>query len=95
MKIVDASYAGENGANQAIEMLTEVLFDAKFAKEKKSLSTDLREISWNSGKTCFGPVDIITALEFRAIETLIVWENLVLNRNTYKDAVTREITVYY
>ena len=35
LKIVDVSYGGENGFNQAIELATESLGNVKFVQEKK------------------------------------------------------------
>ena len=35
MKIVDVSYGGENGFNQAIELASESLANVKFIQEKK------------------------------------------------------------
>ena len=35
MKLVDVSYGGENGFNQAIELSAEVLSNVKFIQEKK------------------------------------------------------------
>jgi len=38
IKIVDVSYGGDNGFNQAIELSAEVLQDVKFIQEKKLIS---------------------------------------------------------
>ena len=35
IKIVDVSYGGENGFNQAIELATDSLANVKFIQEKK------------------------------------------------------------
>ena len=35
LKIVDVSYGGENGFNQAIELASEALANVKFIQEKK------------------------------------------------------------
>ena len=35
LKLVDVSYGGENGFNQAIELSAEVLTNVKFIQEKK------------------------------------------------------------
>lgn len=40
------------------------------------------EISQDTGKYCFGVEDSMAALEAGAVETLIVWENLDINRYT-------------
>lgn len=76
LKIVDVSYGGENGFNQAIELAAECLANVKFIKEKKLISNYFDEISQDTGKYCFGVEDTMKALEMGAVETLIVWENL-------------------
>ena len=39
IKIVDVSYGGENGFNQAIELASEALANVKFIQEKKLIGT--------------------------------------------------------
>ena len=38
VKLVDVSYGGENGFNQAIELSAEALADVKFVQEKKLIA---------------------------------------------------------
>jgi len=83
-KIVDVSYGGENGFNQAIELAAEDLANVKFIKEKKLLSNYFGEISKDSGKYCFGVKDTIAALEMGSVDTLIVYENLAINRYVFR-----------
>lgn len=80
LKIVDVSYGGENGFNQAIELAAEVLSNVKFIQEKKLISRYFDEISQDTGKYCFGVDDMLRALEMGAMDTLIVWENLDVTR---------------
>ncbi|RYR54092.1 hypothetical protein Ahy_A06g029360 isoform A [Arachis hypogaea] len=65
LNVVDVSYGGENGFNQAIELSAEIL------------SND----------------DTLKALEMGAVETLIVWENLDINRYVLKNATNGEIII--
>lgn len=51
------------------------------------------EISQDTGKYVFGVDDTIKALEMGAVETLIVWENLDINRYVLKNSTTNEIVV--
>ena len=90
LKIVDVSYGGENGFNQAIELASEVLSNVKFIQEKKLIGRYFDEISQNTGKFCFGIVDTLQALSMGAAETLIVWENLDINRYVLKNHNTDE-----
>lgn len=41
LKLVDISYGGENGFNQAIELSAEVLSNVKFIQEKKLIGLTL------------------------------------------------------
>lgn len=85
LKIVDVSYGGENGFNQAIELASEVLSNVKFIQEKKLIGRYFDEISQDTGKFCFGIIDTLQALSMGAVETLIVWENLDINRYVLKN----------
>jgi len=90
LKVVDVSYGSENGFNQAIELSAEVLANVKFIQEKKLIGKYFDEISQDTGKFCFGVEDTMKALEMGAVETLIVWENLDVNRILLKNHVESE-----
>lgn len=86
IKVVDVSYGGENGFNQAIELSSETLSNVKFIQEKKLINKYFEEISQDSGKVCYGIEDTLKALELGACETLIVYENLDVTRWVLKDS---------
>merc|ERR1719324_1069726 len=88
IKLVDVSYGGENGFNQAIELSAETLANAKFIQEKKLISKYFEEISQDTGKFCFGIEDTLKGLEMGAIDTLIVYENLDITRYELKNVST-------
>lgn len=94
IKVVDVSYGGENGFNQAIELAAESLADVKFIREKKLLANYFSEISQDSGRYCFGVKDTLHALELGAISDLIVWENLVINRYELRNQAG-EVSVHH
>ncbi len=71
---------GENGFNQAIELSSDTLANVKFVQEKRLISKFFDEISQDTGKYVFGVKDTLACLEMGAVETLIVWENLDMNR---------------
>ena len=85
LKLVDVSYGGDNGFNQAIELSVEVLSNVKFIHEKKLIGKYFDEISQDTNKYCFGVVDTLKALEMGAVDTLIVWENLEMMRYVLKN----------
>merc|ERR1712150_155832 len=84
LKLVDVSYGGENGFNQAIELSAECLSNVKFIQEKKLI-----------GKYFFGVDDALKALEMGAVETLICWENLDIQRLTLKNHATGEEKILF
>lgn len=76
INVVDVSYGGENGFNQAIDLSADTLQNVKFIQEKKLISAYFDEISKDTNRYCFGIADTMNALESGACERLIVWENL-------------------
>ncbi|KAJ8902869.1 hypothetical protein NDN08_006189 [Rhodosorus marinus] len=93
IKIVDVSYGGENGFNQAIDLSAETLGNVKFIKEKKLIQRYFDEISKGTEKICFGVKDTMRALEMGAVETLIIYENLEHPRLILKNTQTGDEVV--
>jgi peptide chain release factor subunit 1 len=94
IKVVDVSYGGENGFNQAIELASETLSNVKFIQEKKLINKYFDEISQDTGKVCYGVEDTLKALELGAAETLIVYENLEVTRWLLKTSEGGEVTLH-
>ncbi|KAL4753833.1 hypothetical protein BDW72DRAFT_209578 [Aspergillus terricola var. indicus] len=94
IKVVDVSYGGENGFNQAIELSAETLSNVKFVQEKKLIGKYFEEISQDTGKVCYGVEDTLKALELGACETLIVYENLDVTRWVLKNSEGNEVVVH-
>ena len=90
IKMVDVSYGGEIGFNQAIELSAETLGSVKLVQEKRLLQKFFDEISQDTGKYCFMVVDTLRALELGAVETLIVWENLDIDRIKLRNQAASE-----
>lgn len=86
LKVVDVSYGGENGFNQAIELSAETLKNTKFVQEKKLISNFFEQIAKDTGKFAFGIKDSMIALEQGAASLLIVYENLKIHRYEVKDS---------
>ncbi|KAJ8480048.1 hypothetical protein OPV22_023775 [Ensete ventricosum] len=61
--------------------------------EKKLIGKYFEEISQDTGKYVFGVDDTLKALEMGAVETLIVWENLDINRYVLKNSDSGEIII--
>ena len=94
LKVVDVSYGGENGFNQAIELSSDALSNIKFVQEKKLIQKYFDQINQDSGRFCFGVDDTMKALDMGACETLICWEGLEVNRYVIKNDVTGEAEVF-
>lgn len=93
--LLDVSYGGESGFNQAIDLSHETLKNVKFIQEKKLITMFLDEVAQDTGKICFGVKDTMAGLEAGAVETLIIWENLELKRMVIRNAHTdTQETVY-
>jgi peptide chain release factor subunit 1 len=88
IKTVDVSYGMDPGFNQAIELSAECLSNVKLVQEKRLLQKYYDEISMDSGKYCFMVGDTLQALEMSSVATLIVWENLAINRLVLLNKVT-------
>ncbi|KAI9593745.1 peptide chain release factor eRF1/aRF1 [Syncephalis fuscata] len=94
LKLVDVSYGGENGFNQAIELSGEVLSNVKFVQEKKLIQQYFDEISLDTGKYCFGIDDTLKALDLGAVHTLIIFENLDMTRIVVKNQTGEETIMH-
>lgn len=94
IKVVDVSYGGENGFNQAIELASETLSNVKFIQEKKLINSYFDEISQDTGKVCYGIEDTLKALELGACETIICYEDLEMTRWTLKSSSGSEVILH-
>lgn len=74
--VVDVSYGGENGLNEAITIAADALTNVKFVSEKKLVSKFFEEIALDTGMIVFGVEDTMRALEMGAVETILLFEEL-------------------
>lgn len=93
LAVVDVSYGGENGFNQAIELSADTLANVKFVQEKRLISKFFDEISQDTGKYVFGVADTLTCLDMGAVETLVVWEDLQVYRYELMNTVSGDMEV--
>ncbi|CDW89307.1 eukaryotic release factor 1 [Stylonychia lemnae] len=87
VSIVDVSYGGENGLNEAITLSADALTNVKFVAEKKLVSTFFEQISLDTGMIVFGVQDTMKALELGAVETILLFEELEITRYVIKNPV--------
>ena len=95
LKVVDVSYGGENGFNQAVELAQECLSNVKFVQEKQILSSFYEHIATDTGLICYGVKDTMRALEMGAIENLLLYENIEHFRVTFKNKISEKTSVNF
>ncbi|EJD48830.1 peptide chain release factor eRF/aRF subunit 1 [Auricularia subglabra TFB-10046 SS5] len=94
IRVVDVSYGGENGLNQAIDLAADSLTNVRLVVEKQLIQSYFDEISRDTGKSCFGVADTLKAMEMGAIDTLLVWESLDVKRHVLLNAAGDEVVVH-
>ncbi len=95
IQIVDISYGGLSGFNQAIQLSSNTLANVKLIEEKKLLEAFFDEINQDTGKYCFGIKQTMDALDQGAVESLIVWEDLDIDRYVFTKAGTNDEVIKY
>lgn len=95
ISIVDVSYGGENGLNEAIWLSSGILTNVKFMHEKKLLSDFYAEIAQGTDMVVFGPRDTMAALELGAIDKLVVFEELTTKRVVVEHPASHETKILY
>lgn len=92
---IDVAYGGDRGFCQAIEQSAEAIGSRKLLQEKRVLRTFMEEISRNNGRYCCSLRDTLEAMEMGAIQELILWEELEVNRYELRNNQTGKETVLY
>lgn len=95
IKIVDIAYGGDNGFNQAIELAAESLSNVKFIREKKLIARFFDEVAQDTGRYVFGVQETMQALEMGAVELLLLWEALEIQRIVLKGEQGASDTILY
>lgn len=95
VSVVDVSYGGENGLNEAITLAADALTNVKFVAEKKLVSKFFEEIALDTGMIVFGVEDTMKALEIGALETLMLFEELEITRYEIKNPVKGDSRVIF
>ena len=80
IQVIDVSYGGENGLNEAITLAAEALTNVKFVAEKKLVSKFFEQIALDNGLISFGIEDTIKAMELGAVHTLMLFEDIDAHR---------------
>ncbi|KAJ2774426.1 translation termination factor eRF1 [Coemansia nantahalensis] len=86
LQTVDVAYGGENGFDQAITLSRPFIADMKLVQERDLISGYFDNIARDTGKVVYGYGDTVELLREGAVETLIVWENLDIDRCVFRSA---------
>ncbi|XP_010500441.1 PREDICTED: eukaryotic peptide chain release factor subunit 1-1-like [Camelina sativa] len=95
LNVVGVSHGRERGFNEAIELSSEVLANVKFIQEKRLIGKFFKEVDQDTGKYVVGLDDTLNALDSGAVETLIVWESLDINRYVMRNSETGENVIRF
>ncbi|XP_010446066.2 PREDICTED: eukaryotic peptide chain release factor subunit 1-1-like [Camelina sativa] len=90
VNVVDVTIGGEGGFHIAIHQTSKVL-----EKDRRIIVKLFDEITKETGKYVYGLDDTLKALASKpcAVETLILWENLDINRYVMKNRETGETVI--
>ncbi len=80
LDVVDLGYGGTEGIRALIEKVKDKIKDVKYIREKQIMQHFMKEVSIDSGLASYGLDDIQRALNYGAVDTLILSEKL----NLYK-----------
>lgn len=80
LKLVDISYGGEQGFNQAIALSQECFSNVRLVQEQKIIAKFYEEITFDTGKVCYGAEETVKCLVDNSVSTLVVWDNLGIQR---------------
>ncbi|MFX0144431.1 MAG: peptide chain release factor aRF-1 [Candidatus Hodarchaeota archaeon] len=78
LDVVDLGYGGSEGIRALIEKVKDKIEDVKYIREKQVMQSFMKEISIDSGLASYGLQDIQKALNYGAIDTLLLSEKLDL-----------------
>jgi len=95
VSVVDVSYGGEQGLNQAIELSKSSLTNIRLVQEQQIVGKFFEVLNIDTGKIIYAIDDTMRALHEGAIEKLLIFDNLEDLRVTLKSADSDEIITRY
>lgn len=90
LDLVDVAYGMNQGLQSCLEISSNLMKDVSLVKQKKMMSKFFEEIGLDSGKICYGVNDTLEALKSGAVQQLIIWEDLAIQRCTLLNTATGE-----
>jgi len=95
VSVVDVSYGGEQGLNQAIELSKSSLTNIKLVQEQQIVGKFFEVLNIDTAKIIYAIDDTMRALHEGAIEKLLIHDNLEDLRVMLKSAESEEVIVRY
>ncbi|KAI3957065.1 hypothetical protein MKW92_013266 [Papaver armeniacum] len=95
LKVVDVYRGGEKGFIRAIKLSSDILAHVKLDHETRLVEIYLKEIERDTGKYVSGVKDTLNALAIGAVKTLIVWDNLDINRYVLQNSVSGDTSIHH
>lgn len=97
VSVVDISYGGEQGLNQAIDQSASILKDIQLVKEQKVIGKFYEMLNIDHEKIIYGIKDTMRALEDGVVQKLILYDDMeqlrvVLNKKSEEDSIVRFMT---
>ncbi|MBD3196899.1 MAG: peptide chain release factor 1 [Candidatus Lokiarchaeota archaeon] len=80
LDVVDLGYGGSEGIRALLERVKENIKDIKYIEEKEIMQKFMKEITSDAGLAAYGIKEVEKALNYGAVDTLIVSEKLDLIR---------------
>ena len=74
--VVDLGYGGSEGIRALIEKIKDKIENVKYIREKQIMQRFMKEISNDTGLATYGLIEVQKALNFSAVDTLILSEKL-------------------
>jgi len=101
LDVVDLGYGGVEGIRALIEKIKDNIANLKYIREKQVMQRFMKEISNDSGLASYGLNDIKKALNYGAVDTLLLSEKLTLvniklecsNCGYTEDRIIKEIDI--
>ena len=73
---ISTNYAGEDGLNELLYKIKDVLTDSEISQEKNLMEEFFENLKKGNGKSTYGLLQVIHALEMGAVEKLLISESL-------------------
>ncbi|KJE92279.1 eukaryotic peptide chain release factor subunit 1 [Capsaspora owczarzaki ATCC 30864] len=93
LKLIDTSYGGRAGLNQAMAEAQDVMSGLALQQEMAAVQRFFDQVANDESMVCFGGLDTIRAIEAGAVELVLLHEDLHQARRTLVSSLSRTVHV--